>query len=272
MAHDLTLQDFDKEDLKNLGRPYYFDVDMFLACVEQMISSDEVERALWMLDNMPGWYRDNPPPQAKQIRDQLLKRLYTTMDYIKDCDHPHQTQALIGAAAGVVERGFAKIGRAQAVRMIIDKLKSPYIFDLAPGSYWLPILLKKCGYDFKYFGESLNKSQQAMAKDYLSNEWHQGPHPGPSVFICFELIEHLHSTTEIYQHYLKAELNCDYIILSTPKYTIAGASPEWHKQDLGHLRTYTPSEFVQFAMKHWPKHKWEYFDSATMVLVGKKID
>jgi hypothetical protein len=94
MAHDLTLQDFDKEDLKNLGRPYYFDVDMYLACVEQMISSDEVERALWMLDNMPGWYRDNPPQQAKKIRDQLLKRLYTTMDYMKDCDHPTKPSPL----------------------------------------------------------------------------------------------------------------------------------------------------------------------------------
>lgn len=273
MSYPITLQEFDKEDPKNVGRPFYFDVDKYLSCVEEMIASDEVERALWMLNNMPGWYRDNYPSQAKSIRDQLYRRLYTTVDYIDFKFHPGEMNDLIEMDKNTFNKHLMHyLGRASLILQLVEKLNKdgirPHIHEVAPGSYWLPIGLEKNECEFTYYGLGLNHEQNQLIESKVKCWSLLKAHH--NIFVCYELIEHLYAPQEIYQHYLKANQEFTHILLSTPKYSVRSANPNWYNADLGHLRTYTPREFIDFAVKHWPDFKWTMYDGDVMVLMGEK--
>ncbi len=268
-------QAFDTGDSKNAGRPRYFNIDQYLCVVEQMVISDEVERALWMLDNMPGWYRDNYPPEAKSLKELILKKLYTTIDYSEYISHANQSEILLAYSKDEINSAIMNyLHRAQLLMMFCQDLNerdiAPHIVEIAPGSYWLPIGLKKNNIKFTYFGQGLHSPQEANIKAYMGNDWAIRPEAKKSIFVCYELIEHLHSPDEIYQDYLKQEIKFDYIFLSTPKYCVFGGNPEWKTGEVGHLRAYTPNEFYRFAQKNWPDFTWVMYDAEVMVLRGER--
>lgn len=271
---DIQLQQFDHADPTNQGRPLFFNVEQYLSSVEQMIIADEIDRALWMLDNMPGWYRDHPPEGAKAIRKRLLTKLYTTSDYIGAEDAIH-VEKLISMTREEINRVYMhELSRAKVTMNLCHDLNAkgitPHLFEIAPGQHWLPIGLKKNDIKFTYSDISLNSSRSSQVTEYLADSWAEGSDSAAQIFICFELLEHLRFEAEIYQHFLKAALPFSHILLSTPKYTVKSASPHWHEADLGHLRTYTPREFAQFATKHWPEFKWAITLDEIMVLSGEK--
>jgi hypothetical protein len=112
---------------------------------------------------------------------------------------------------------------------------------------------------------------QSDAEKRLGEHWSSKPEPKQrKVFICFEMLEHLARPEEIFHHYVKAGGDFDTILLSTPMYTYGGGMPNWYECDLGHLRTYTPREFLDYAKKHWPFHKWELQTGPVMCLIGEK--
>jgi hypothetical protein len=270
--NSLAPQQFDRNDPANEGRPTWFDVNQYLGCVEQMITCDEVTNALWMLDHLPGYYRANPPPAVAQIKRRLLERFFTTLDYAKDgCTWETGAGAMDQATALDhlnLERG------ALAFKYALEYTQKDewvHIHELAPGNYWLPVALNAAGCRFTYFGPSLNTRMQEEAAENLPN-WYKGDRPpaSKSMFVCFEFIEHLADPSEIYHHYVKSGLDADVILLSTPKYTYGGGCGDWYNKDLGHLRTYTPNEFKEFAIKTWPKHNWVLHDGPVMVLAGEK--
>lgn len=268
MNGEIRLQEFDRNDPANFGRPLFFDLDQWLSLAEQYIMADEVERALWVLDNPPAWYRDHYPVIAKKMRDKLLTQFFTSTDYSKDpvadeqigkCDHD--------------------VPRAQLVIDYVEKHNAkkiyPTIFECAPGNYWLPFVLKSKGLGFGYYGEHLDPTVQSRARSKLGHEWSgttRGHKDDHNVFVCFEMLEHLHNPVEIYQSYLKTcgDGDCKTIFLSTPKYTFGGGMPDWQTNPLGHLRAYTPREFHQFALKYWPEFKWTMYDGHVMCLVGER--
>ena len=263
---------FDRDDPRNMGRPSFFDLDAFLVTVEGFITADEVDSAMWLLDNMPGWFRDNEPIECRRIRRRLLERFFTTLDYGKDgctiAQVASQPEEQLKAGAGL-ERGA----------LALEAIKSygehwPWIYELGPGNYWIPFMLKAWGCEFLYYAPSLNQSMQKEAAAHLPDEWmtpqKAGEERRPRVFICFEMLEHLARPEEIYHHYIKAGGDFDTILLSTPKYTFGGGMPNWYESDLGHLRTYTPREFLAFAQKQWPEHEWQYIDGQVMCLRGEK--
>lgn len=265
---NLTIQQFDRNDPANIGRPTWFDVDKYLSSVEEMITCDEVTNALTMLDIMPGYYRDYPPPAVKQIKQRLLERFFTTLDYAKDgCTWETGAGAMDQATALDhlnLERG------ALAFKYATMYSGDLHIYELAPGNYWLPVALSAAGCKFTYYGPSLNTRMQEEAAANLPN-WFLSQTPSKSMFVCFEFIEHLQDPGEIYHHYVKSGLDADVILLSTPKYTFGGGMGDWYNKDLGHVRTYTPNEFKQFAEKHWPKHNWMIHDGPVMCLAGEKL-
>lgn len=271
---DIQLQPFDHADPANIGRPYFFNVDQYLSSVEQMIIADEVDRALWMLDNMPGWYRDNVPELASVLRQQLLRKLYTTSDYIGAENAIEITRLIALEPTEINAHYMHALSRAKVTLSLCESLNSkgiaPHIVEVAPGQHWLPIGLKKNNIKFTYSDVSLDGSRNDQVKGYLGDIWQTSSDSPAQIFICFELIEHLRYPTEIYQHYLKANRLFTHILLSTPKYTVRSASPEWYNADLGHLRTYTPREFAQFSTTHWPEFKWAITLDEIMVLSGEK--
>ncbi len=282
---EITAQSFNPHEPENIGRPIYFDISQCLSLAEQYVLSDEVERALWLLDNLPGYYRDHVPPEVLRLKTYIQTLLTTPLEYVTDVNHINETKALIKATKDEINKSIMDyIGRAQVVRSLVERLnqdlKTPHIVEMAPGSFWLPIGLAKNELKFTYFAQSLNVAHQLLAKEYLDElrVWYPKLEHGidprtwvePTVFVCFELIEHLHNPDEIMHNYVKHNISFNHILLSTPKYTINGGNPNWQKDSLGHLRTYTPKEFYAFATKHWPSYKWSMFDHPTMILVGEK--
>ena len=264
---NILLQDFDREDKANLGRPLYFNVEKYLSCVEEMIGADEITQALQMLDNMPGWYRDNKPIRAVEIKKKLLKQLYTPNDYAFGDSLPYQINNL----EETINLGRAKIAIELVQRLNQDGI-IPHITELAPGTFWLPLGLQKreCQFTYKAIALSPHRPPDVAELEFVSRSVEDFTTAQTHLFVCYELIEHLSQPIEIYQNYLKADKPFTHILLSTPRYTVSSAAPDWYNKDLGHLRTYTPREFAQFATDYWPDFKWTLVDGNVMVLVGEK--
>jgi len=261
----LTAQNFDHNDPKNIGRPLYFNLDQYLSCVEQMISADEVEKAFWMLNNLPGWYRDHEPNAVTQLRKHLHKQLFTPIDYAKvNAAHVFQ-----GYSDQEISDFVFSMPRALAVKNLVASLEQPHIVEYGPGSYFIPYGLRSSGLKFSYFGEGLNIADTHNAAVALQDVWSHRPNKA-NIFVCFEVIEHLHQPAEIYQYSLKHETGFDYICLSTPLYSWNGGNPQWHTSALGHLRTYTPAEFLAFAIKYWPNYEWRMEKGMEIYLEGKR--
>jgi hypothetical protein len=239
------------------GKPVAFDVDVYLDAVEMMINADEVERAFWMLDNMPGYYRDHVPLRAKEIWAQLHANLHTTALYKGEYDDlkldPREVMDLWPGRAQIV---------AQAVKWMNVRGHRPHLMEFAPGSGFLPFGLNYLGLDFSYEYRGLdcpNYRHTAEIQKYASN-----------VFIAFEVIEHLSNEFEIYQNYTKFGREADFVFLSTPLYTINGGELNWQSRQLGHLRTYTPNEFLSVAKKMFRGYQFTVITDETIVLVGAK--
>lgn len=272
--NSFPIPSFDVAHPDNVGRPKFFDVGTYLSVVNQMVSCDEVSRALWMLNNMPGYYRDKVPKEAVELKNQILTKLFTTKDYASYSLHNDQTHSLIQATAEEIDKKMLSfLSRGIVAKALVKELNDkgirPHINEIAPGSFWLPIGLKKNGLKFTYRGIGLNQAHDDLAKNYLGGFWREEP-GGCNIFICYELIEHLHSEEEIFQYFLKDNINYDHILLSTPKYTVGGGNLNWMASDLGHLRTYTPSEFIRFAIRTWQDFKWVMYDDQVMVLKGER--
>lgn len=240
------------------GKPNFFDIDKYLDSVEGMITADEVERALWMLDNPPAWYRDNEPERLKEIRRSLHAALFTPAQYAmadketETCD-PNQLKNYHPPRAQIL---------ANFIRIENEKGFTPNILEVGPGSFWLPHSLAAQGLGFRYASQSLGG---------VGYESELNP-DGPNFFVAFELIEHLSNEYELLQAYLKFKRPATKVFLSTPLYTWAGGMREWRRQALGHLRAYTPTEFGGSAKRIFTDFTFREVtlcpEDCTMVAVG----
>lgn len=259
-------QEFDRNDKDNIGRPNWFSIDYWILNIIGFITCDEVEEARRQLRHPPAWFRTHYPVVAKILQDKLETRFFTATDYAKD----PVPDDLIGGCDVDLPRAQLVINH---VKNLNDQGIFPGIYECAPGNYWLPFALKKKELGFKYFGASLDPDLQRRAKDKLEHHWCEESHlmGTHNIFVCFEMIEHLHDPVEIYQSYLKTtQGHCKTIFLSTPMNTFGGGMIDWYEKDLGHLRAYTPREFIQFAQKYWPEFKWKLYGGHVMCLVGEK--
>lgn len=253
-------------DKENIGKPKHFNVSKYLECVEMMIRSDEVERALHMLDNMPSYYRENKPEEALQLKGKLLSQIMTASDYWRE---PHQELDMLN--------DFASYPRLDVILDIVKKHEddSTLIYDIGPGNFWMiKEIWKKYLHknDLEYMFDGIAQMSEAPS-DVYDCRYHRAK---INIFCAFELIEHLWREEEIVQYYHTAvsKINVtgfDYILLSTPCHTYFGGSDsDWKETKLGHLRCYSPQEFTMFAAKHWPGYEWQIFKAPSMVLIGKK--
>lgn len=237
-------------------KPVLFNTDVYLSAVEMMICADEVERAIWMLDNMPAWYRDNPPERAIEIRRSLNRQLFTPCQYkgiYKGLEiTPAHTEAHWPLRARVMEA---------VVKEQNDKNVTPNIMELAGGSMWLPqgLIHKHCQFTY-----------ESMSLDEVDNGYTKPDKPVFNIFCAFEIIEHLSNEWEIYQNYLKFNREADVVMLSTPLYTFGGGQVEWRTSPLGHLRTYTINEFHAICSKMFQGYEWTCNTDDTIVMTGRR--
>lgn len=263
---------FDLTDLKNVGRPFFWDPKLHEQAVIQMIRADEIQIALKMLDEVPGWYRDNYPQEFKEIRDRVYRQCYDQFDYSSDHDEANFTreqvteQCLSGYTYPRADILFEEIKRLNS------QGSTPWIFEISPSHGWLPVGFSDRGLKFNFFGKNLNQAALDKLKSWLPfGVWDEKPNGGQiKILVCYEALEHMWNPHDLEQSAKKIGVEFDQIYLSTPKYTLFGGLPDWDTRRLGHVRTWTPSEFVNFASKSFPGYSWEFFDHHSMVIRGKK--
>lgn len=223
--------------------------------IEDMINADEVERALWMIANVPAYYRDHEPDRLKEIRRSLHRQLYTPVQYkgIYDgsvIDHERMLWPL----------------RSRKTTELVQELNSkdivPNIMELAPGGHWMAHGMAHRGCKFTYEFLDLDGGETPFTKPLSA--------PAFNIFIAFEVIEHLSNEWEVYQNYLKFERPADVVMISCPLYTYSGGMDDWRNRALGHLRAYTPNELHAIVSKMFQGFNWECVLDDTIVLTGRK--
>ena len=256
-----------------MSRPMInFNVKAFLVSAEELVRADEIERALWHLNNLPAYYRDNEPREITALRNEILERIATPSFYKDSDSSPHvpdmepvkQTlrwQLLLKDVQELNKRGL-----------------TPHIVDYGPGEFWAPVLLAQASANFTY--EPIGLSDVALNKmtplfaDHLC-----APNPGqPKIFLALEIIEHLWNENEIKIEMLKAQGPCDIVHVSTPKYAYDYNRLNWKACPvLGHLRAYTPEEFFTKIRMMFPEYSdFSLYDSQILhvrcILKSSKLE
>ncbi len=240
-----------------LGRPTFFDVEKYLDTIEGFINADEIERAFWLMDNAPAYFRDHPPARLVEIRQSLHRQLFTPVQY-KDIYGDFDLDATLARLPG----------RARILRDIIKRLndtgKTPHLMEYAPGSFWIPKCFEKLELNFTYDYRGLERPEKAIRSMQYPED------SDPFVYLAFEIIEHLSNEWELYQNYLRFNRQADVVMLSTPLYTCMGGEDGWRQRDLGHLRTYSPGEFLGLAQKMFTGYSWQVMQDETIILIGSR--
>ena len=275
--------EFDSHLDINIGKPKHFNPDEFLDVVEQMVVSDEIVRALWMLDNMPGYYRQYPPQRAVDLKRRIYNNTWNISSYVKDKAELYEDSLAYQAKCNpgyvwddlgtMMDIGFCQ-PRAPIAHDIVkeynDKGISPFIWEMGPANYYLPYGLRKKGRKFNYFATTLNAEAFNDHKARLADVWKEAPDKEqPQIFICFETLEHLWNESDILHQYHRYGANAEIIMMSTPLNTLLGGLPNMDRE-LGHIRTYTPNEFRDIAQKLFPGYSWSYCFHHMQVIVGRK--
>lgn len=255
---------------EDIGKIEGFNPKSWLDAANTLTAYDEPLRAIELLRLLPGYYRDHVPQEIKELEIKIIRQMATSAWYARDIE----TQFADDERA---EASIAHLPRNLLVWQDVDKLnsesKTPHLFELAPGEYTIPIGMAAKHGKFTYCARSLNaRLEQEVAKK-LGGVWQERPPEGsPQIFVAFEILEHLHFERDIQAEYLRAGLDADIIHISTPKYTYDGRreSLEWTGRDLGHLRTYTPREFIEVVTGMFPGYNWNLYDSNVMHLRGEK--
>lgn len=270
----LILETFDVQDPNNMGRPLFWNLDNHIIAIEQMICADEIQEALRMCDNVPGWYRDNYPQELTDIKNRIYQQCYDQFDYASDFDEANFKEQQ------VIDQSFSPYTYPRADILAAD-LKEwlglasqaalvPWLFEISPSHGWLPVGFAHHKLPFQFCGKNLNQAAMLKIKEWLPpGKWSDEPMNGqPKWLINFESLEHMWNPHDLEQASKKVGYQWDRIYLSTPKYTLGSGLSDWKTRRLGHVRTWTPGEFSAFAHKAWPGYEWTLWPAHSMVLRG----
>ena len=263
---------FDQMDPGNLGRPLYFDIEIYRKAVEGMICADEIEFALEMIRRVPAWYREHPDPELERMKKILYENLYSPMTYVNDEEEAGYTREKAEAQWGTAYTH----PRAEVLFDLVTKLnnegKKPWLFELSTSHGLLPLGLAKAGANFHFFAKNFNQAALAKVIEWLGPEvWcPRGPGPDqPTIFMNTECLEHAYREEDILNEYYKLGVNFDYILLSVPYGCLGNGLPNWRSRRLGHIRGYTKDEFLSLAQRFFPKREWKMIVANSMVVIGK---
>lgn len=262
---------FDESDPNNLGRPKYWNTNLYIAAIEMMLCADEIINALKMIEMVPGWHREHPDPRIEDLKQKIYERTYDIFEYANDDDEA-SCERSFGEAQWDNGYMYPRAGIISAeVKAYNDLGKTPWIFDLGCSHGNLPLGLIKTGHKFTYLGKSMNWRAGAKVKQWCKDVWAEKPAEGqPAILFCSEVLEHCFNSHDITHAAYKVGVTYDQIHLSVPYGTMGGGLPDWNRR-LGHVRTWTISEIVEYAQQAFPGFQWTVHKSHSMVLVGRSF-
>ncbi len=244
-----------------------FNVTCFVDAIHELVRSDEVANALWLCDHLPAWYRDHPPKEITELKNEIMKRMATPSFYATDagCEltsHPDVHKAMKHSLRGDMI--------VKEIKHLNSNQTKPILFDVGPGEAWVPRLLIHEEVRFTYYPIYVNHPSYAFYKNQFESALGIPEENATKIFFACEVIEHLWKEDEI-----RFEMNrhcglADVIHLSTPLYTFDRKCQNWmaDKKDLGHLRAYTPSEFFMKVQQMFPEYDLTLFKSQPMHIRG----
>lgn len=248
-----------------------FKLEAFLTVAEELARGDDVERALWVLNNLPGFYRENQPHEVIKLRNELTAKIATPAWYAHNdnTDVPPHPDVFKGYLRG---------------HLLLSEIKYmnqddyvPHIVDVGPGVFELPLMLKHHNCKFTYEPVFLQKEYFERIKPQIEAYLKPCPVDQPRVYVACEIIEHLWNEHEIKTEMLRAGPLADVVHVSTPLYSICGTYRNWREiQTLAHLRTYTTKEFQNLMLKMFPEYGLHYIHGpiqhARLTLNGCRFD
>ncbi len=264
--------DFDPNLEANIGRPYFWKLEDHIKAIEGLIKADEIEFALKLFDMVPGWYRINYPEELSRLKAILYQNLYDPFEYSSDDEEAGWTKEDAEKQFGTAYT----YPRAEVLRDIVLGYNSsgisPWICELSTSHGLLPLGLQREGHRFNFFGKNLNHPALLKLKGWLNDGiWADQPKPDqPKVFVFTEALEHAYREKDLLHSYMKLGVKFDDILLSVPNCTLGGGLPNWKTRRIGHLRTYTPKEFVNLASEYFPGYQWKMYPAVSIVLHGKQ--
>lgn len=249
------------------GKPLFCDIDIILDAAEQYILSDDGQKAIWILDNLPAYYQDNYPARAYQIKKDYFKRLWSVADYLSESFEN------VWDEKKAIEHYKHKFQyRGQYIRDLI-KLHNDagcddiHIVEVGAANYWLPLGLRDEGLKFKYLALGHNVDANKQAAEKLKDIWSDEVITS-TIFVCMEVVEHCFNPQDIFNYYCKFGREAEYIVLTTPRYMVGGGVPDWRSRSLGHVKTWGSGEFQAWAEKTWPLHNFYVHDRSHLIVRG----
>ncbi len=253
------------------GQLENFNVKCFLDAAHELVRADEITRALKLLNNLPAFYRDYPPKEVTDLKNLIIKRTATPNFYAKweatidfDLDISYMKETLRGSLL------------IEEVKRFNEQGISPHIVDYGPGEFWAPRMLFDEGLFHTYKPITICSKASQLFDEHFPHFRGEPDPKDPVIFLGLEIIEHLWNEDELKTTMLA---NCglaDVVHISTPRYTYDGRDQlhngEKVRDCLGHLRAYTPNEFVHILRTLFVEYDWQYFDGPVMHMrLTKKI-
>ncbi len=266
-----------------LGKPIYFNVEKFVETVDMFIASDEGAIALEMIYKLPAYYKDHPHPLIEAKKKHLLSSVSTLIDYQtsrtegyqESLDHENRIHPdwNLTDLGNFMQSPFC-YPRAQIITQVVSKFNeegvSPHIVELGPANYWVPHGLKKLGKTFTYEPITLNHGALLSHLPKLDGLLSFNATKRPTIFICFEVIEHMWNPREILNYYHRANITAEKIIISTPLYSLLGGRDPKEVREIEHIRTFGPKQLFELANDLFPGYDWVNHVSALQVIEGTK--
>ncbi len=241
-----------------------FKLQAFLDVANELVRSDEVANALWLLESgIPGFYRDFPPKEITDLKNEIMANIATSSFYATDSGAELQSDPNIHK---IMKHSFRGDMLLKEMKFLNKNGFVPTLADLAPGEYAFVKMLIEEKTQFLYMPIWVNyPSYKHYHKDFESQMGGVPREDQPKVFFACEILEHLWHPED-----LRYEMNrhcgmADVLFFSTPRHTFDTQCDDWRKKGaLGHLRTFTPQEFVLQIQKLFPEYHLSFFDSQPM--------
>lgn len=256
------------------GSCEFWDSKPFVDAANILTAADEPLRALTLLDQLPGFYRDHMPVEIHELRKRILANLTPPTWYMQEKPSPH-FELYGDNVPNVFSQFVTGLLRGQKVWKDVHDANArgevPNIVDLGPGEFWLPIGMKHLGGQFGYRGIGISAAHDSAARPYLAGV--SSDFAKADIFVACEIIEHLHHEQDIRTEFERYAPDASIVHISTPLYSFDGrqCQLDWEaKKGLGHVRTYTPQEFYHVVSRMFPEFKWDMVRSSVMHLRGER--
>lgn len=242
-----------------MHKPVSFRPEPWLEVAKILLNSDETLMALKVLDMVPAYLRDHKSPELEELKREIMARIATASFYATDK----------GFELSVDDETCLKHAKtlramlvAQDVKALNENGLKPHVIDMGPGEGSLPFYLISLGLDFTYQQVYVNQPTYEQTRHRFKSVEAVPAKEQPIIFVATEVIEHLHCESEIRFEMEKACGLADIVHISTPLYAFNPFVEDWKKiGTLGHLRTYTPTEFQKTVTEMFKEYAFAYYES-----------